>query len=714
VNKYFLPLFFFLISQIVFCQKKNINIKYHISKTSLPIKIDGVLDDEAWQKAELATDFYMMLPMDTAKANLRTEVKMAYDEKFIYISGDNFIPHKTYMVESLRRDWNFGKNDNFLLIMDTFNDLTNGFAFGINAAGAQWDGQQYDGGPLNLNWDNKWFSAVKQYEDHWSFEAAIPFKSIRFNKQLTTWGVNFGRMDLPSTEKSSWAPVPRQFPSIASAYTGSLVWDNPPPAVGSNISIIPYFLGGTSKDYDTKKPQTYRKDVGFDAKVALGSSLNLDLTVSPDFSQVEVDRQQTNLDRFELFFPERRQFFLENDDLFNNIGLERIRPFFSRRIGLGVPINYGARLSGKLNKNLRIGVMDIKTGGVTENNIMAQNFSVITMQQKVFARSNITGFIINKDELGTKKYNRNLGLEYNLASQNNLWRGKFMYYKALGDLINKQNETIAGLMTYNTRRWNISAQYENVGTNYEAEVGYFQRRGYSRINPRIAYLYFPTGSKVLSHGPGAFNIAFFDKGINTIENTTGITYNVEFRTKALLSAFFANDYVKLLSDFDPTNLTGIKLRKGSLHGWYSTGLALVSKPQSLFTYGFDSRWGGYFADGTRLRLATNIGYRFQPYVQLALAVEFNAINLPEAKGLKDAAFWLVSPRVDITLTNNFYFTTFVQYNQQIKNTNVNARLQWRYKPVSDIFLVYTDNYSNIDSHVKNRAIVLKMTYWWNL
>lgn len=701
----------------IFAQKKNENYKYHISKTSKAIKIDGILDDEAWKNTELATDFQMMLPMDTSKANLKTDVRMAYDDKFIYISGDNFIPHKTYMVESLRRDWNFGKNDNFLLIMDTFDDQTNGFAFGINAAGAQWDGQQYEGGPVNLSWDNKWYSAVKQYEDHWSFEAAIPFKSIRFNNTLKSWGVNFGRMDLPSTEKSAWAPVPRQFPSIASAFTGQLIWDNPPAKTGSNISLIPYFLGGTTKDFENQKEPTYKKEIGFDAKIALGSSLNLDLTVNPDFSQVEVDRQVTNLDRFELFFPERRQFFLENDDLFNNIGLERIRPFFSRRIGLGVPINYGARLSGKLNKNLRVGAMDIKTDGVSESKIDAQNFTVVTFQQKVFTRSNITAFLINKDGLNdnlAKKYNRNIGVEYNLASQNNIWRGKFMAFKSFSPNITDKNTTLAGQLTYNTRHWNITSLYENVGKNYVAEVGFFQRTNYARINPRIGYLFFPKGINVLTHGPTLFNVTFYNEAKYNVENTTGIMYNIELRTKALISAYFANDYIELLTDFDPTNLTGVKLTKGSKHGWNSTGISFTSKPQSLFTYSFESRIGGYYSGGTRTRLAYNVGYRFQPYVQLALAAEMNDINLPEEKGLKDAHFWLISPRVDITLTNNFYFTTFVQYNEQIKNTNINARLQWRYKPVSDIFLVYTDNYATIDPRVKNRAIVLKMTYWWNL
>ena len=370
--------------------------------------------------------------------------------------------------------------------------------------------------------------------------------------------------------------------------------------------------------------------------------------------------------------------------------------------------------------------MDIKTGEVAESKIDAQNFSVFTLQQKVFSRSNITAFFINKDGLNThpeyytnttannKRFNRNIGLEYNLASQNNIWRGKFMYYKSFSPNVSTDNQTFAGLMTYFTRHWNISGQYENVGKNYEAEVGYFQRKNYARFNPRIGYLFFPKGKNVLTHGPTLFNVTFFDQAKYNVENTTGIQYNIELRSKALISAYFANDFIELLTDFDPTNLTGIKLKKGSRHGWNSTGLTFTSKPQSLFTYAFDSRIGGYYEGGDRTRLTFTAGYRFQPFVQLALAAELNDINLPEEKGLKDAHFWLVSPRVDITLTNNFYFTTFVQYNEQIKNTNINARLQWRYKPVSDIFLVYTDNYATIDPRVKNRAIVLKMTYWWNL
>ncbi|MFT6807999.1 MAG: hypothetical protein ACJA01_001222 [Saprospiraceae bacterium] len=702
------------ISFLLIGQKQNAAYRYHIKRAQSSINIDGEIGDAEWSDADVAKDFHMILPMDSARATVQTEVRMCFDNDFIYISAINYIPHETYIVESLRRDWSFGSNDNFLLTMDTYNDLTNGFAFGLNAAGAQWDGQQYDGGSVNLNWDNKWYSKVKQYKDRWTFEAAIPFKSIRFNKSLETWGINFGRMDLPSTEKSSWAPVPRQFPSIASAYTGTLVWDELPPTVGSNISVIPYFSGASSKNFETEAPSNSNMDAGFDAKFALGSALNLDVTVNPDFSQVEVDQQQTNLDRFELFFPEKRQFFLENDDLFNNLGMDRIRPFFSRRIGLDAPIDFGARVSGKLNNNLRIGAMDIKTGRNEEGDIAAQNFSVVTLQQRVFARSNVTAFVINKSAIGEENFNRNIGLEYNLASKNNAWKGKFLYYNSANELKLGKNATVAGQIGYSDRHWNITSQYEKVGANYDAQAGFFQRKDYDRMNTNIGYLFIPSNGHILTHGPSFFNNTVFGQANGATEHTTGILYNIEFRNKSKFWAFIANDHVQLLNEFDPTNFTRIVLEKGSIHGWRSTGLNFNSKPQSVFTYGFNSRYGGYFADGTRLRLSANVNYRFQPYVQLSLAAEFNDIDLPESQGLKDARFWLVSPKLDITLTNNFYFTTFVQYNEQIKNTNLNARLQWRYQPASDLFLVYTDNYANLSSGVKNRAVVLKMTYWWNI
>lgn len=722
-------LYFLLISITVVAQKKNESYQLHINKASSAISIDGSMNDPAWQEAEVATDFYMVLPMDTSYAQVRTDVRMAYDDQALYLIAICYhaLPGP-YIVESLRRDFAFGKNDNFLLFMDPFDDQTNGFSFGANAAGAQWDGLMYEGGSVDLSWDNKWTSVVKNYDDRWVFEAAIPFKTIRYKKGITRWGINFSRLDVKTTEKSSWAPVPRQFPTASLAYTGTLVWDQPPPAAGSNVSVIPYALGGMARDYDNEKPNTYRGEVGVDAKVAITSSLNLDLTVNPDFSQVEVDRQVTNLDRFELFFPERRQFFLENGDLFANFGYQTLRPFFSRRIGLGIPIQFGARMSGKLNKNWRIGAMDMQTAKEDETApggapLPAQNFAVVALQRRVFARSNIGAIIINKESLSYQpnpdldqpvysQYNRNIGLEYNLASANNLWTGKMLILKSFSPGNPGRELAHAANLQYASRRWLLNWQYEYVGRNYNAEVGFVPRRAYIKLNPEIAYLFFPKGGRVLSHGPQLNANLFFNESFEQTDNETFLIYKFTFRSRSTFAAWIAHDYVKLLQPFDPTN-TGIDtLGVGTEHRWNSWGTEFVSKPNSLFTYSFSTRYGGYYADGTRLNVITELGYRFQPYVSILASASYNDIHLPEPWAR--TAFWLIGPRLDVTMTNKLFFTAFLQYNDQLKNINLNTRLQWRYQPASDLFIVYTDNYFPAPFSVRNRALVLKLTYWWNV
>ena len=720
----FTCLLFTLVLTPGIAQKINSSYRLNIQKASSPIAVDGIMDEKAWQEAEVASNFFMITPMDTSFSKVKTDVRMSYDEEQLYIIVINYhASDGPYMVESLRRDFNFGKNDNFLLFMDPFDDLTNGFSFGANAAGAQWDGQMSNGNTIDLSWDNKWVSKVKNYEDRWVFEAAIPFKSIRYKKGIQEWGINFSRLDLKTTEKSGWAPVPRQFPSSTLAYTGTLVWDSPPPDAGANISLIPYALGGFSKNGESGEKASYKREIGLDAKISLTSSLNLDLTINPDFSQVEVDRQVTNLDRFELFFPERRQFFLENGDLFGSYGYSTLRPFFSRRIGLNAPIEFGARLSGKLNKDWRIGALNMQTGAVEESGLPAQNFSVMSLQRQVGARSTIGALVVNKQSLNYDpslipenqprytEFNRNVGLEYNLASANNLWTGKAMVLQSFGPEAVGRGIAHAANLKYASGNLTWNWQHEYVSGNYTAEVGYVPRTAFYKISPSIGYRWFPKSAIILSHGPELNSIRYFSlKGIQT-DNTTYATYSIKFRSQSSLLVWGSHDFVQLQRPFDPTNFSGKTLAKGTEHQWSATGLEYSSKPQSIFTYAFSGRVGGYYADGKRLNLTADLGYRFQPYVSLALSSNYNSIDLPAPWG--KTQFWLVGPRVDVTLTNTVFFTTFVQYNEQIKNINLNTRFQWRFKPASDLFLVYTDNYLPAPFLMKNRSLVLKFTYWWN-
>ena len=705
-------------------QKINDSYRLPITKASSEILIDGVMDEKAWDDAAVATDFFMITPMDTSFAKVRTDVRMSYDEENLYLIVVNYHGMEgPYMVESLRRDFSFGKNDNFLLFMDPFDDQTNGFSFGANAAGAQWDGIMYNGGSIDLSWDNKWISKVTNYEDKWIFEASIPFKSIRYKKGITEWGINFSRLDLKTTEKSGWAPVPRQFPSASLAYTGTLVWDTPPPEAGANISVIPYALGGISRDFEGGGDTEYKKEVGLDAKISLTSSLNLDLTVNPDFSQVEVDRQVTNLDRFELFFPERRQFFLENGDLFASFGYATIRPFFSRRIGLNAPIQFGARLSGKINKDWRIGAMNMQTGEVSDSGLPSQNFTVVALQRQVGARSNIGAIFVNKLSLNYNpdtesekpvysQFNRNLGLEYNLASRNNHWTGKAMVLQSFGPDNIGNGFVHAANLKYATGNLTWNWQHEYVSENYTAEVGYVPRRGYYKIAPTAGYLFFPKSEKILNHGPSGGTTFFFNKQGEKTDNTTYLAYTVKWRSQSSLMLWSGYDYQKLLRPFDPTNSGNETLPVGSEHTWFSWGTEYTSKPQSVFTYAFSTRAGGYYAGGERYFVSGELGYRFQPYVGITMTANYNQIMLPEP--WNTTTYWLVGPRVDVTMTNTLFFTAFVQYNEQMNNINLNTRFQWRFKPASDIFIVYTDNYLPEPFNVKNRSLVLKFTYWWNV
>lgn len=706
----------------LFSQRKNEAYTYHITKANQPIVVDGVIDAH-WHEHETAENFNMVLPMDTSRALVRTEVKMSYDNNQIYIIAICYKPNdKAYMVESLKRDFVFGKNDNLLLFMDPFNDQTNGFSFGSNAAGAQWDGIMYDGGKIDLSWENKWTSTVKNYPDKWVWEASIPFKSIRYRKGNKTWGINFSRLDITAAEKSSWAPVPRQFATATLAYAGQLIWDQAPPEAGTNVSFIPFVLAGGSRNFEVGEKTFYRKEIGLDAKVAVTSSLNLDLTVRPDFSQVEVDRQVTNLDRFELFFPERRQFFLENGDQFSNFGYNTIRPFFSRRIGLTAPIQFGARLSGKINKDWRLGFMNMQTERNLSTQTASQNYAVFALQRRVFSRSNIGILIVNRDQLLRRDeksplylinpYNRNIGLEYNLASPNNVWTGKAILLKSFSKNISKEDWIHAANLQYTSKRWSIGWQQEYVGKQYNADVGYVPRKDYVKLSLAIAKTFFSRNTKITSHNIKFASYNFYTDRLKTTDITPFLSYTLTLRNQATFTQWTAFDYVKLLQPFDPTNFGKDTLGIGSEHRWHSTGTEFSSKPQKLLTYGFSTRFGGYYKNGHRSFVSTEIGYRIQPYISMSATASINSISMPSP--WNTTTFWLVGPRIDITFSNTLFFTTFAQYNNQQKNINLNTRLQWRYKPASDLYIVYTDNYYPAPFYAKNRALVLKFNYWWNL
>ena len=373
-----------------------------VAPTDSLIRVDGDLTESIWQRAEVAGNFVQNFPNDTLPAYNRTDVRMTYDQNYLYVAVVCFDKNrdKRFVASSLKRDWEWDFNDNFTVYMDPFGDRINGFTFNITPLGVEREGQLFNGERVAPEWDNKWRSAVKVYADRWQGEMMIPFKSIRYRQNTTYFLMNFARHDLKNNQRTAWRRVPVAYSISALAFADTVRFQTALPGVGPNISLIPYLSGRMTDNRNEGGQQTYKPTIGFDAKIGITPSLNLDLTVNPDFSQVEVDQQVTNLDRFEIFFPERRQFFLENNDLFSDFGFMRNRPFFSRRIGIGRdtttgtiiqnPIVYGARLSGKLGKNWRVGLLNTQTARQIDRGIEPQNYTVGVLQRQVFGRSNIS------------------------------------------------------------------------------------------------------------------------------------------------------------------------------------------------------------------------------------------------------------------------------------------------------------------------------------
>ncbi len=691
--------------------------RINVSQTNSTIIVDGLLDEAVWQTADVANYFQRVLPTDTGFAIAQTEVKLTYTESTLYVGIVCFDPSPGKRpVESLRRDFSFMKNDNFIVFIDTYNDQTNGFAFGVSPAGAQWDGVQANGGLVNLDWDIKWRSAVKNYDDRWIAEFAIPFRSMRYHGGAPEWGINFSRHDLKTSEKSSWAPMPRQFATATLAFTGSLVWDKPLPSSGPRFSLIPYVSAKTTQDKEAGEGFKPSANAGIDAKVILSTSMNLDLTINPDYSQVEVDRQMTNLDRFELFFPEKRQFYLENSDLFATLGSSNLRPFFSRRVGLNSPVIGGARLSGKIGEKWRIGLMDIQTG--KRDDIRSGNFTVAALQRQVFSHSNITAFFVNKQITNLDndttftgyRFNRVAGLEYNLASADNRWTGKAFYHQSFYPGAASDAAALAANITYSTQFLTATLNQSWVGSDYLAEAGYIRRRGYYEINPVLRYKFFPASSKIANHGPSLKLDMLYDPSLSLTDRETQLSYQIEWINRSILSVDTKETFIKLQFPFDPTNTGGVPLLADNEFNWQEVGVSFTSDIRKQFNYLINSRYGGFF-NGTRLTIDGELNYRIQPYGSLAIISTYNRLSMPSPYSSGD--FILIGPRLDITFTDKIFFTSIVQYNNQIDNINLNLRFQWRFAPVSDLYIVYTENSFPANYNIKNRGLVLKLSYWFN-
>ena len=354
----------------IYSQSRDIIVK----TTNKQIIIDGLGNDKAWENANEINDFFQHFPSDSSMAELKTTIKIIRDESNIYLLAISNTKNKKYVVPSLRRDWTGWGIDGITFVFDTYNDRTNAFFFGTNPEGVQRESLLSNGATdyrrdANSSWDTKWTTEAQVFDNYIINEIKIPLKFLNFPEGAKSWGFNAYRFDSNINEWTTWIRRSRNQQIVSLAFLGNMIFEDPLGKSKAPLAIIPYVNGITSKDFVNEK-KIDNISFGGDAKIPIGNGLNLDLTLNPDFSQVEVDDQVVNLTRFEVSLPEKRQFFIQNSDLFTNYGDSRDgRPFFSRRIGVAKDLDgntienkiiAGARLSGKIDEDWRVGFLPTK------------------------------------------------------------------------------------------------------------------------------------------------------------------------------------------------------------------------------------------------------------------------------------------------------------------------------------------------------------------
>jgi len=718
---------FIVFSLKTIAQNKDVNVSY----INEEIKLDAVLNEASWYKKKPATDFWQYFPTDTLQAKNQSEITMLFDDHNLYIGIKVYSSGNSYIIPSLKRDFRAGGSDNITLLFDTYNDGSNAFLFGINPEGVMREALVSGGGKelrgFTTSWDTKWESVTKQYDDYYISEWAIPLSAFKYKEGEIRWRFNSYMFDTQGNERTTWIQIPQNQFIFNLAFMGDMVFEKPLGKSKTPISIIPYINTIAVKDYEENE-EFYELKVGGDAKISISNSLNLDITVNPDFSQVEADQLVTNLTRFEVNLPEKRQFFIENSDLFADFGNSRdANPFFSRRIGIAKntsdtyienDIIGGLRLSGKINTNFRVGLLNVQTKNDSENEIGGNNNTVLALQQKVFSRSNVSFLFINRQDTSNKgfitpeeKYNRVVGIDYNLANKDNSWNGKFYAHKSFTANLDSKDYSAGTRLDYSSKNWRIRASGLYVGENFKSDLGFIRRTDIFKIDPKAEYLLFPKKGKINRHSFSVVPITVWKPEINfqLADYTIISSWNSEFNNTSRLSVTIFNRYIYLFDEFDPSFSDGTPLAMDTDYNFSNIEFNFQSDTRKLFSFKVKPSIGQFF-NGFKYTFDGEITYRMQPKFLFSLRTRYDKIELPQPYSTNN--IWLVSPRIDITFTKSLYWSTLVQYSSLQDNLGINSRLQWRFAPLSDLFLVYNDNYfTESEFAPRFRSINLKITYW---
>jgi hypothetical protein len=692
-------------------------------RASGPIVLDGVLDEGSWQDAPVADGFLQAEPREGQAASEATEVRVLYDDTNLYIGVAAHDREPGRIITSdLKKDYNAGESDGFGVVLDTFNDRRNGYLFYINAMGAKWDAQMVgDGREINANWDGVWNVGARIAEDGWYAEIAIPLRTFKFGSESPqTWGINFMRRIRRRNEDAFWSPLPRiyrlQRVSLAGTLEG-LQGLHP----GANLKVKPYALA--SGGWTAGSKAAGDRAFGVDAKYGVTTGLTWDFTVNTDFSQVEADEQQVNLSRFSLFFPEKRDFFLENSGVFqfgpgndrmtgarqNSVASDVVL-FFSRRVGLNaagdaIPLGGGTRLTGRAGR-YSIGALAIHENELGKTPPV--NFTTFRVRRDILRNSDVGVIFMNKDEEGPR-FNRTVGADMNLRFFRNFNINSFVaktfsptsVVKGSGGDVSAR----AGF-AYSDSFWDVRGFLLTIGERFNDEMGYVPRVGVNRGEAMFGvHQRFKSAERWLREIYPHYQIQ------NVTRTTGGLDsrypdYHVQvrFQNGSMIEPGINGNTENLIAPFTVNSKRNIKILPGryDFNEYFVFGSTNGSAR-------FAANWrlsAGDFYTGQKNSYQIGLTTKVNENMNFSATLSRNEISLP-AGGFTTN---LVTAKLNYNFSTKMFVNALVQYNTDAQQWSSNIRFNIIHHPLSDFFIVYNERHDTLTNEMQNRALIAKLTY----
>ena len=709
------------------------------TRVSVVPVIDGVLDDQVWSEAQVLTELTQSEPDEGKPITERTEIRVVYDDRAVYISAVCYDSDPSRIVATvLRRDERNNNNDAFMVTLDTYHDHRNAYFFETNPMGARYDAQivgEGGGGAgrfgltqgFNADWDAVWLVRSRISDEGWVTEIEIPFVELRFETDQSAWGINFRRTIRRKTEKSYWAPIPRQFDHTRLSLSGMM--DGVQLAKPRNIQVVPFLIGSAARGLDPVATplepgfgysNDFTGDFGGDGKWGITPNLTLDLTINTDFSQVEADDEQINLTRFSLFFPEKRDFFLENAGFFDFGGGgggrgrrslgggAQVVGFHSRRIGIGpdneeIPLYGGGRLTGKIGAwSIGTLLMQSEAIGLPESDALvpSNNYVVGRVSRDLGSRSR-AGVLFTNRQANGDDYNRELGFDgrwgINAETTMDAWAMKT-------DTPGLDGDDWAGQVRFDwsSPLWQVRGSYMDIGENFNPEMGFVNRTGIRFADPTIFWTpFFPESRYLRNLSPHANFRYTADRDGEMLSRYVHLDWDAFLKRGDKISMAYNNRFELLLEPFEIVE--GVIIPPGS-YDWGETELELQSdagRPiDGMFRYTSGGFWGG-----ERREYQVRGGWRAGARFNLSLSWTRNNIVLPEGAFKTD----LASTRIGVDFSPDMSLGALIQYNSDSDQATANVRFRYIYHPGSDLFVVYNERRVAEQSNLLDRAIIVKIS-----